>query len=198
MTENKNHPTLPIKLFAELLSHTGEDLQRSGLKDTPKRAAESWQFLTHGYHMKAAEIIKDALFDCDNNNMVIIKKIDLFSLCEHHLLPIMGECHIGYIPNGKILGLSKFARIVEMFARRLQIQEKLTDQIANTIMEITSAHGVVVVIDAIHLCMMARGVKKQNASTTTFSMLGSFKENAELKNEFLSLINAPIKGTTNE
>ena len=175
-------------LYNEIILSIGEDSHREGLKHTANRAAKTLQFLTHGYHLNLEDLVKGALFDCDNEDLVVVKDIELFSLCEHHLLPIIGKCHIGYIPNGKVIGLSKLARIVDMYARRLQIQENLTKQIAQGVMEVTKAKGVAVIVDAMHLCMMARGVKKQHASTTTSSMLGLLKEDFKVKKEFLALL----------
>ena len=175
-------------IFAELLTAIGENVDREGLKDTPKRAAEAFKFLTHGYNVDIKELVNGALYACDNQEMVVVRNIELFSLCEHHLMPIVGKCHVGYIPNGKVLGLSKIARIVDVFARRLQIQEHLTNQIAIAIMDITGAIGVGVVIDAEHLCIMARGVEKQHAVVKTAGMLGSFKTDSNVRNEFFNAI----------
>ncbi len=175
-------------VYTDLLKGIGEDLDREGLKRTPARAAKAFRYLTHGYDLDLQEITNDALFSSDCNEIVIVKDIELFSLCEHHLLPIIGKCHVGYIPNGKILGLSKIARIVEMFARRLQVQEHLNKQIADAIMTVTDAKGVGVVIEAAHMCIMARGVEKQNAIMKTSTMLGIFKKNPPTRSEFLSLI----------
>src|SRR5438046_3945919 len=143
--------------FKKIILNIGEDLNRDGLKDTPKRAAKAFQFLTHGYQLSLEKVVNGALFESDNDEMIIVKDIELYSLCEHHLLPFIGKCHVAYIPKGKILGLSKVARIVDIFARRLQVQENLTKQIANTMMEVTKASGVGVIIEAKHLCMMMRG-----------------------------------------
>ena len=175
-------------LYHNLIEQIGEDPSRNGLKDTPKRAAKSFQFLTKGYSENLDEIINCALFDSDSNEMVVVKNIELYSLCEHHLLPFFGKCHIAYLPNQKILGLSKFARIVDHFSRRLQVQEHLTRQIGHCIMEATQALGVGVIIEAKHLCMMMRGVEKQNSSMTTSLMLGKFKENLSTRSEFLNLV----------
>ena len=175
-------------IFTALLQTTGENLQRDGLIDTPKRAALAFKFLTQGYDLNLQAIVNDALFTCAHNNLVIIKDIEFFSVCEHHLLPIVGKCHIGYIPNGKILGLSKLARIVDMFARRLQVQEQLTHQIADAVLTVTNAQGVGVIIDADHLCMMARGVAKQHARTKTAALLGVLNDDIAKKNEFLQLV----------
>lgn len=175
-------------IFAELVSALGENLNREGLKDTPKRAAEAFQFLTQGYNVDIKKLVNGALYTCTNQEMVVVKNIELFSLCEHHLLPIVGKCHVGYIPNGKVLGLSKVARIVDVFGRRLQIQEHLTEQIAAAIMDITKASGVGVVIEAEHLCIMSRGVEKQHALVKTTGMRGSFKKDLTIRNEFFTAI----------
>ena len=172
----------------EILKQVGEDPNREGLKDTPKRAANALMYLTKGYRESLDEIINDALFTSEMSEMVIVKNIELYSLCEHHLLPFIGKCHVAYIPNGKVLGLSKVARIVDYFARRLQIQESLTQQVAQTVLSITDALGVGVIIEAKHLCMMMRGVEKQNSIMTTSVMLGSMRDEASSRNEFLSLI----------
>jgi len=175
--------------YAQLIASTGEDLNRPGLIDTPDRAARAFEFLTQGYHQNVEEVVNGALFPSASNDMVIVKDIELFSLCEHHMLPFIGRAHIGYIPQGKVLGLSKLARIVDMYSRRLQIQEQLSSQIAETISTVTRAKGVAVIIEAKHLCMMMRGVEKQNSSMKTSSMLGIFRENAATRAEFLSLLN---------
>ena len=181
---NKNINML-TKIFQELLLLIGEDPNRSGLKNTAVRAANSWLFLTSGYTVKPKDIINNALFDCSNDEMVIIKDIELFSICEHHLLPFIGKCYVGYIPNGKIVGLSKIARIIDIYARRLQVQENLTQQIADALMKTISAKGVIVVIEAMHLCMMMRGVRKNSALTKTLATTGLFKEDSNYKQEFL-------------
>ena len=174
------------EVFSNLLVSIGEDVDRDGLKNTPERAANAFKFLTHGYSLDIKDVLNGALFSCDNSEMVIVKSIELFSLCEHHLLPIIGKCHVAYIPNGMIVGLSKIARIVDMYARRLQVQERMTQEIANAITEAINPLGVGVVIDATHLCMMARGVEKQCSCVQTRSMLGLFQENADVRREFLS------------
>lgn len=174
--------------FEAIIQLLGEDTQRSGLVDTPKRAANAIEFLTKGYHQSVNDIINNALFESTVDEMVIIKNVEFYSLCEHHILPFYGKCHIAYIPNGKVLGLSKFARIVDCFARRLQIQEKLTQQIANTVLEATNAKGVGVIIEAKHLCMMMRGVGKQEPNMTTSTMLKLFRKDERTRSEFLSLI----------
>ncbi|WP_371230611.1 GTP cyclohydrolase I FolE [Pseudomonas sp. QE6] len=174
--------------YREILKGLGEDPDREGLLDTPKRAAKAMQFLCHGYGQTLEEIVNGALFASDNDEMVIVKDVELYSLCEHHLLPFIGKAHVAYIPTGKVLGLSKVARIVDMFARRLQIQESLTRQIAEAIEQVTSAAGVAVVIEAQHMCMMMRGVEKQNSVMNTSVMLGAFRESNTTRQEFLQLI----------
>ena len=176
------------KAFAEIIKSVGEDLERDGLVDTPKRAAKAFQFLTEGYRRKVDDVVNNALFESDCNEMVIVSDIELYSLCEHHLLPFIDKAHVAYIPSGKVLGLSKVARIVDLFARRLQIQEQLTTQIAQTVQEVTNAAGVGVIIEAKHMCMMMRGVEKQNSIMRTSAMLGEFQSNQATRQEFLSLI----------
>ncbi len=174
--------------WAAIIEAVGEDLQRPGLRDTPGRAAKAFEFLTHGYNQSVAEVVNDALFPADSSEMVIVQDVELYSLCEHHLLPFIGKCHVAYLPKGKVLGLSKVARIVDVFARRLQIQEALTTQIAETIMEVTGAEGVGVIIEAKHMCMMMRGVEKQNSVMKTSAMMGSFRSERSTREEFLSLL----------
>ena len=174
--------------YKKIIEAIGEDPSREGLLNTPKRAAKAMEFLTQGYHKKLDDIINGALFASDSSEMVVVKNIELYSLCEHHLLPFIGKCHIAYIPNGKILGLSKFARIVDMYTQRLQVQENLTSEIANALLEVTDAKGVGVVIEAQHLCMMMRGVEKQNSTMSTSVMLGLLRDDARSRSEFLSLI----------
>ena len=176
------------ELYKQLLNDIGEDTERQGLIDTPERAANAMRYLTSGYHESLDDIINDALFDSDMNEMVIVKEIEMYSMCEHHLLPFIGKCHVGYLPNGKVIGLSKIARIVDHFTRRLQIQERLTTEIANCIASITGARGVAVVMEAKHLCMMMRGVEKQNSVMTTSVMLGEMRDNPCSRMEFLNLI----------
>lgn len=176
------------KYYKELLKSTGENLNRPGLKHTPERAAKAFGYLTKGYRENLRKVINGAIFPSDSDEMVVVKDIEMYSLCEHHLLPFFGKCHVGYIPRGKIIGLSKIARIVDLFARRLQVQENLTKQIAETIMEHTACAGVGVVIEARHLCMMMRGVEKQNSQMVTSSMLGEFRTNEATRKEFLSLL----------
>jgi len=174
--------------FLKIIESTGEDPNREGLLKTPQRAAKAFEFLTQGYHQDIEEVVNGAIFPTENDEMVIVKDIELYSLCEHHLLPFLGKCHIAYIPQGKVIGLSKVARIVDIFARRLQIQETLTNQIANAILEHTNALGVAVVVEAEHLCMKMRGVEKQNSVMKTSAMLGAFRNDASTRAEFLSLI----------
>ncbi len=174
--------------WASIIESVGEDLQRPGLIDTPKRAAAAFQFLTRGYSQSVDEVVNDALFPSDSSEMILVQDVELYSLCEHHLLPFIGKCHVAYIPTGKVLGLSKVARIVDVFARRLQIQEALTTQIAETIMAVTDAEGVGVIIEARHMCMMMRGVEKQNSVMKTSAMLGSFRDERKTRDEFLSLL----------
>jgi len=174
-------------LYRQLLTHLGEDPQREGLLDTPKRAAKAMEFLTQGYRQDLDELINDAVFSSDNDEMVVVRDIELYSMCEHHMLPFVGKCHIGYLPGGKVLGLSKFARIVDMFARRLQIQENLTKQIAQCVEEVTGARGVGVIVESKHMCMMMRGVEKQNSHMTTSVMTGQFRESQATRSEFMRL-----------
>jgi GTP cyclohydrolase I len=174
--------------YRDLIVAIEEDPTREGLQKTPERAAKALQFLTQGYNADLDSIVRGALFTSDNSEMVLVQDIELFSLCEHHLLPIIGKCHVAYIPNGKIIGLSKIPRIVDMFARRLQVQENLTRQIAECVMKVTGALGVGVVVEAEHLCMIARGVEKKNVTVKTSSMLGVFRKSAVTRNEFLSLL----------
>ena len=175
--------------YRHIIQELGENPEREGLRDTPKRAAKAMQFLNHGYTQSLEEIINGAVFESETDEMVLVKDIELYSMCEHHLLPFIGKCHIAYLPNGKVLGLSKFARIVDMYARRMQIQENLTRQIAEAVQRVTDARGVAVVIEARHLCMMMRGVEKQNSSMTSSVMLGAFREKPSTRQEFLTLVN---------
>mgnify|MGYP000218126860 CR=1 FL=1 len=176
------------KEFASIIEQLGEDLTREGLVDTPKRAAKAMKFLTRGYEQNLDEVINGALFPTENSEMVIVKDIELYSMCEHHMLPFIGKCHVGYIPRGQVIGLSKIARIVDMFARRLQIQENMTKQIAEAVEEVTGCRGVGVIVEAKHMCMMMRGVQKQNSSMKTSAMLGNFRSNQATRTEFLSLV----------
>ncbi|GAB4201141.1 MAG: GTP cyclohydrolase I FolE [Bacteroidia bacterium] len=173
--------------YENIIKTVGEDISRDGLIKTPERAAKAIQFLTHGYHLDAIEIVKSAMFDEDYSQMVLVKNIEVFSLCEHHLLPFIGKAHVAYIPNGKIVGLSKIARVVDAYARRLQVQERLTNQIKDCLQETLHPLGVAVVIECAHLCMQMRGVQKQHSITTTSAFSGVFMEDATRK-EFISLI----------
>lgn len=174
--------------FRAVIEGLGEDPDREGLQDTPMRAAKAMQFLTHGYHQDLDELVNNAVFESTMDEMVVVQDIELYSMCEHHMLPFIGKCHIAYLPQGKVLGLSKFARIVDMYARRLQIQENLTRQIAEAIESVTGAKGVAVVIEAQHMCMMMRGVEKQNSRMKTSMMLGTFRKSQATRTEFLNLI----------
>ena len=177
-------------LIVDLLKEIGEDPEREGLKSTPKRVANAYEFLTSGYNKNIKEILNGAVFNEKYDEMVLVKNIDFYSLCEHHILPFYGKVHIAYIPNGKIVGLSKIPRIVEVFARRLQVQERMTQQIADTINDYLDPQGVAVVSEAFHMCMMMRGVEKQNSSATSSAMHGVFKEDARTRGEFLNLISS--------
>ena len=174
--------------FHEILEAVGEDPSRQGLRKTPVRAARAFEFLTQGYRQCVEDIVNGAIFDSDASEIILVKDIELYSMCEHHLLPFIGRAHVAYIPNGKVIGLSKVARVVDVFARRFQIQENLTTQIADALMETLRPNGVAVVIDAKHLCMMMRGVEKQNSVMKTSCLLGSFKDDARTRSEFLSLL----------
>ena len=176
------------RIFADLLDAVGEDRNRQGLLKTPSRAARSFEFLTQGYRQCVEDVVNGAIFDSDASEIVMVKDIELYSMCEHHLLPFIGRAHVAYIPNGKVIGLSKVARIVDVFARRLQIQEQLTTQIADALMRSLHPSGVAVVIEAKHLCMMMRGVEKQNSVMKTSCLLGTFKEDARTRGEFLALL----------
>ena len=176
------------ELYRELLRRMGEDPDRDGLVRTPERMEKSIAFLTRGYAMDVTEVLHDALFDVDYDEMVIVKDIEFFSQCEHHLLPFFGKAHIAYVPNGKVIGLSKIPRLVDVFSRRLQVQERLTKQVSEAIQEAINPQGVAVILEAQHLCMMMRGVEKQHSSTVTSAMLGVFKEQGQTRNEFLSLV----------
>jgi GTP cyclohydrolase I len=175
-------------LYSELLRRIGEDPARDGLLRTPERMEKAMAFLTRGYHQTIESVVHEALFDVDYDEMVIVKDIEFYSLCEHHLLPFYGRAHVAYLPQGKVVGLSKVARIVDLFARRLQVQERLTQQIAEAIQEAVNPQGVGVVLEGQHLCMMMRGVEKQGSQTVTSSMLGVFKTQQQTRSEFLSLI----------
>lgn len=175
-------------LYEGIIKGIGEDPAREGLQKTPERAAKAMQYLTRGYQQTVEEVVNNAIFESANDQMILVKDIELYSLCEHHLLPFIGKCHVAYIPTGKVIGLSKIARIVDMFARRLQIQENLTKQIADTLMTAIQPAGVGVIIEAQHLCMMMRGVEKQNSMMTTSMMLGTFLDHDRTRSEFLRLV----------
>lgn len=196
MNENFNIDTLPITdeikgHFSEVINLLGEDTSREGLVKTPERASKAMKFLTEGYEMDPKLILQSAMFKEDYNEMVIVKDIELYSLCEHHMLPFFGKAHIAYIPSGHIVGLSKIPRVVDVFSRRLQVQERLTEQILDCINDTLQPEGVAVVIEASHMCMMMRGVQKQNSTTTTSGFRGSFKE-TDTRNEFLKLITSNL------
>ena len=176
------------EITKELLGLIGEDSTRQGLMKTPKRVAESWKFLSQGYHQNLDEIINEAIFDESAKDMIIVKDIEFYSLCEHHLIPFYGKAHVGYIPDGKIIGLSKIPRIIDFYARRLQVQERLTNQIATCIQDLLNPKGVAVVMERRHYCMLMRGVQKQNSIASTSSMLGAFKDKSTTRNEFLKLV----------
>ena len=184
------------ELVSRLLAELGEDPLREGLRDTPKRVEKSLKFLTSGYRADIDEVINNALFSVDYSEMVIVKDIDFYSLCEHHLLPFFGKCHIAYIPQKKVIGLSKIPRLVDVFARRLQVQERLTHQVAEVIEQKIAPLGVAVVMEGTHLCMAMRGVEKQNSLAITSAMLGAFRDNARTRSEFLELIRRPALNTT--
>jgi GTP cyclohydrolase I len=188
IAENKLNTNNVKNLVKQMLTEIGEDTDREGLVSTPKRVAEAYEFLTKGYHQNIEEVLNDAIFTEKYDEMVVVKDIDFYSLCEHHMLPFYGKVHVAYIPNGKIVGLSKIPRIVEVFARRLQVQERMTQQIAETLNSYLQPVGVAVVSEAYHMCMMMRGVEKQNSSATASAMLGVFKDDAKTRTEFLNLI----------
>jgi GTP cyclohydrolase I len=176
------------RLIRDTLKEMGEDPSREGLERTPERVAKAYRYLTSGYGQDAAEVLNGALFTEAYDEMVVVKDIDFYSLCEHHVLPFFGKCHVAYMPSRKIVGLSKIARLVEMYSRRLQVQERLTTQIAQTINEVLQPRGVAVVMEALHMCMLMRGVEKQNSKAVTSAMLGAFRENPETRAEFMELI----------
>lgn len=178
-------------LIRQLLEALGEDADREGLIKTPQRVAKAWRFLTRGYFQTVEEVVNGALFEAHSRHMIIVKDIEIYSLCEHHLLPFFGRCHIGYIPRDKVIGVSKLARVADMFARRLQIQERLTQQIADAIMDVVNPLGVGVVVEAQHLCMMMRGVEKQNSYMITSAVLGCFQDSLPTRTEFFKLIDRP-------
>jgi GTP cyclohydrolase I len=180
-------PNAYADLVARQLALLGEDPEREGLRKTPERVATAMTWLTQGYQMSAAEVVGDALFEESHQSMVLVRDIEMYSMCEHHMLPFFGKCHVAYIPNGRIVGLSKLPRIVEVFARRLQVQERLTEEIAQAIDDVLKPAGVGVVIEAVHLCMMMRGVEKQNSKTLTSALRGTFRDDARTRDEFLRL-----------
>ncbi len=182
------------KLVSQLLVELGEDPSREGLVATPDRVAQSLMFLTSGYRQSTRKVINNAVFQSQTNNMIIVRDIEVYSLCEHHMLPFYGRCHVGYVARDKVLGVSKIARLVDCFARRLQIQERLTEEVAEAVQEASHAEGVGVVMECRHLCMMMRGVAKQNSVMTTSTVLGSFRKNSATRTEFLSLIRSPFHG----
>lgn len=187
MSTDQNE-TILADHYRGILAELGEDLDREGLHDTPKRAAKAMRAITQGYHQSLAEIVNGAVFESGTDEMIVVKNIELYSMCEHHMLPFIGTCHIGYIPNGKVLGLSKFARITDMYAKRFQIQERLTRQIADAVIDVTGAVGVGVIVEAKHMCMMMRGVEKQNSVMGSSVMLGEFRESYNTRQEFLRLL----------
>ncbi len=190
--EQSNEHERLTSLIHSLLEEIGENPEREGLLRTPHRVAKAYEFLTRGYRMNIGEILNGAVFEERYNEMVIVKDVDFYSMCEHHLLPFFGKCHVAYIPDGKILGLSKIPRIIDMFARRLQVQERMTQQIAETLENTLNPLGVAVVVEARHMCMMMRGVEKQNSVATTSAMLGEFSTNIKSRDEFLRLINSTL------
>lgn len=181
-------------LTEQWLAAVGEDPQREGLLKTPHRVAKAWNFLTDGYRMTLAEAAGDAVFAAEGSEMVIVKDIEFYSMCEHHMLPFYGRAHVAYIPDGKILGLSKFARIVDLYARRLQVQERITTQVADAIAELLQPKGVAVLMEGVHLCMAMRGVQKQNSSTTTSAMRGTFRSDQRTRAEFMSAVQVTMRG----
>jgi GTP cyclohydrolase IA len=181
-------------LIRQLLGSLGEDPSREGLRDTPKRVEKAYKFLTSGYEVDIHALINNALFTVDYSEMVIVKDIDFYSLCEHHMLPFFGKCHVAYLPSEKVIGLSKIPRIVDAFSRRLQVQERLTNQIAEIILDTIKPDGVGVVMEGTHLCMSMRGVEKQNSYAVTSAMLGTFRTDARTRSEFLTLIRGGVKG----
>jgi len=186
-----NHNILE-KITRNLLKEIGENPDREGLVRTPSRVAKSWEFFSKGYNQNLEDIINNAIFKEDAKDMVIVRDIEFFSLCEHHLLPFFGKAHVGYIPNGKVIGLSKIPRIIDMFSRRLQVQERLTHQVAEALQDVLNPIGVAVVMEGRHMCMQMRGVEKQNSFASTSAMLGQFRKSSETRSEFLSIINRTV------
>ena len=179
------------KLIEKLLQELGEDPTREGLLKTPTRVAKSWLYFSRGYNLDLDDVVNNAIFHEASKDMVVVRDVEFFSLCEHHLLPFFGKAHVGYIPNGKVIGLSKIPRIIDMYARRLQVQERLTHQVADAIQDVLKPNGVAVVMEGRHMCMQMRGVEKQNSLATTSTMLGRFRESVRTRNEFMYLINRP-------
>ena len=188
----KNHDTLE-QIIRKLLKEIGENPDREGLVRTPSRVAKSWEFFSKGYNQNLEDIINNAIFEEDAKDMVIVRDVEFFSLCEHHLLPFFGKAHVGYIPNGKVIGLSKIPRIIDMFSRRLQVQERLTHQVAEVLQDMLNPIGVAVVMEGRHMCMQMRGVEKQNSFASTSAMLGQFRKSSETRSEFLSIINRTVE-----
>tara|TARA_B100000408_G_scaffold86959_1_gene66582 strand:+ start:215 stop:784 length:570 start_codon:yes stop_codon:yes gene_type:complete len=186
-----NHDILE-QITRKLLKEIGENPDREGLVRTPSRVAKSWEFFSKGYNQNLEDIINNAIFEEDAKDMVIVRDIEFFSLCEHHLLPFFGKAHVGYIPNGKVIGLSKIPRIIDMFSRRLQVQERLTHQVAEALQDVLNPIGVAVVMEGRHMCMQMRGVEKQNSFASTSAMLGQFRKSSETRSEFLSIINRTV------
>ena len=186
-----NHDILE-QITRKLLKEIGENPDREGLVRTPSRVAKSWEFFSKGYNQNLEDIINNAIFEEDAKDMVIVRDIEFFSLCEHHLLPFFGKAHVGYIPNGKVIGLSKIPRIIDMFSRRLQVQERLTHQVAEALQDVLNPIGVAVVMEGRHMCMQMRGVEKQNSFASTSAMLGQFRKSSETRSEFLSIINMTV------
>ena len=180
-----------IKLIGKLLEEVGEDPTREGLLKTPARVAKSWEYFSRGYNQDLDDTVNNAIFHEASKDMIVVRDVEFFSLCEHHLLPFFGKVHVGYIPNGKVIGLSKIPRIIDMYARRLQVQERLTHQVADAIQDVLKPNGVAVVMEGRHMCMQMRGVEKQNSLATTSTMLGRFRESVRTRNEFMYLINRP-------
>ena len=180
------------QLTHSLLKEIGEDPNRDGLSRTPSRVAKSWEFFSRGYNQNLEDIVNNAIFEEDAKDMVIVRDVEFFSLCEHHLLPFFGKAHVGYIPNGKVIGLSKIPRIIDMFSRRLQVQERLTHQVAEVLQDVLNPIGVAVVMEGRHMCMQMRGVEKQNSFASTSAMLGQFRKSSETRSEFLSIINRTV------
>ena len=185
--ENKSKKTIE-NLTEKLLENIGEDPKREGLLRTPQRVAKAWDFFSQGYRLNINDIINNAIFDENCSEMVVVRNIEFFSMCEHHMVPFFGRAHVGYLPNGQVIGLSKIPRIVDMFSKRLQLQERLTSQVASTLEKVLNPIGVAVVMEGRHLCMQMRGVQKQNSYTSTSAMLGQFRKSAETRSEFLSII----------